>query len=152
MITCPNCGAGNKPESSVCRMCAASLEGIADAFVAQVQTPGKVSPATDTPQSHFREEATAPVEQEGIVCPECSTLNEIGWSFCQQCGKRLVQPHPPPQPHAHPPAQASDGLATNPEQEAVDEPAPSQSPGTFVAKPPQPQRGMRTVADKAPPD
>jgi len=152
MITCPNCGAGNKPESSACRMCAASLEGIAEAPAARVKTPGKVSPATVTPQSHHREEATAPVEQEGIVCPECSTLNEIGWSFCQQCGKRLVQPQPPPQPLAHPPAQVPAGLTTNPEQVAVDDPTTPQSPEPLVAKPSQAQRGMRTVADKLPPD
>jgi hypothetical protein len=131
-------------------MCAASLEGIAEGPGGRVQTPGKVSPATVTPQSHQREEATAPVEQEGIICPECSTLNEVGWSFCQQCGKRLVQPVP--QPHAHPPGQVPAGLTTNPQQEAVDDPAPSQSPGTFVAMPPQPKRGIRTVADKLPPD
>lgn len=91
------------------------------------------------------------MEQDGIVCPECSTLNEAGWSFCQHCGKRLVQAQPP-HPTAHPPAQVPAGLTTNPEQEAVDDPSPSQSPGTFVAKPPQPERGMRTVAEKAPPD
>ena len=92
------------------------------------------------------------MNQEGIVCPECSTLNEIGWSFCQQCGKRLVQPQPPPQSNAHPPAQVPAGLATNPEQEAVDEPTTPQSPGTFVAKPSQPQRGIKTVAEKSSPE
>lgn len=92
------------------------------------------------------------MDQQGIVCPECSTLNEIGWSFCQQCGKRLVQPPPPPQPLAHPPAQVAAGLTTNPEQEAVDDPTTPRSLGTIVAKPSQPQRGMRTVAEKWPPD
>src|SRR5436190_12953239 len=108
MITCPNCGAGNKPGSSACRMCAASLEGAGEAPTARVPPPAKISPATVTPQSH-REEATAPVEQEGIVCPECSTLNEVGWSFCQQCGKRLIQPQPQAQAPAHSPGPASEG-------------------------------------------
>jgi len=159
MITCPNCGAGNKPESSACRMCAASLEVVSQTPAARVQTPEKISPVTATPQSHHREEATAPVEQEGIVCPECGTLNEIGWSFCQQCGKRLVQPQPtpehhaqaqaPPQPHAQPPAQVPAGLVTNPDQEAVGDPTPH-THEPVVAKPAQGQRGARTVAEKVP--
>ena len=132
-------------------MCAASLEGVAEAPAARVQKPGNASPATVTPQSHFREEPTAPVEQEGIACPECATLNEVGWSFCQHCGKRLIEP-PPPQPLGHPPAQVQAGLTTNPEQEAVDDPTTPQRPETDVAKPSRPQRGIRTVGEKSPPD
>lgn len=36
------------------------------------------------------------MQPEGIVCPECNTSNEVGWSFCQQCGKRLPKSPPPP--------------------------------------------------------
>ena len=36
------------------------------------------------------------MQPEGIICPECNTANEVGWSFCQQCGKRLPTSPPPP--------------------------------------------------------
>ena len=35
------------------------------------------------------------MEAQGIACPSCSTMNERGWSFCQQCGGRLPQSAPP---------------------------------------------------------
>src|SRR4030095_10114098 len=101
MITCPNCGAGNKPGSSSCRMCAASLGAVVEGQGARAQRPQpSIFPHSAKPESDNREEVKPPVEQEGIVCSECSTLNEPGWSFCQQCGKRLIQvtPAPPPQP------------------------------------------------------
>jgi hypothetical protein len=133
-------------------MCAASLEGIGEAPPARVQTPGKVSPATVIPQSHRQEEVIAPVEQEGIVCPECSTVNEVGWSFCQQCGKRLVQSQPPSQPHAHQPAQVPDGLATNPEQRAMGDPTKPPNLETVAGKPSKGARGIKTVAETVSPD
>lgn len=92
------------------------------------------------------------MEQEGIVCPECSTLNEVGWSFCQQCGKRLVQPQPPPQPHAHQPAQVPDGLATNPEQHAMDDPKTPANLETIPGRSSKGARGIKTVAESFPPD
>jgi hypothetical protein len=51
--------------------------------------------AADTVRTN-KEEEELQVEQEGIVCPECNTTNEVGWSFCQQCGKRLPESPPPP--------------------------------------------------------
>ncbi|MEK6286764.1 MAG: zinc ribbon domain-containing protein [Acidobacteriota bacterium] len=149
MITCPNCGAGNKPGSSVCRMCATSLAGVAEAPAARVQSPASSPPAAVKPDSHHREEAKAPVEQEGIVCSECNTLNEAGWSFCQQCGKKLVQPQaPPPQPPAQPPpqrpAEIPIGLKTVPEKRPVIEQSPARNFETVVEKP---SHGLRTNAD-----
>ena len=61
------------------------------------------------------------MDHEGTVCSECGTLNEPGWSFCQQCGKRLTQPAAaPPQPPA--PARIPQDLRTVPEQRAVVDP------------------------------
>ena len=96
------------------------------------------------------------MEQEGIVCSECNTLNELGWSFCQQCGKRLVQPQPvPSQPPAQPPPQLAaeipPGLKTVPEKRPVVDPDTAKSFKTVDAKPPQADHGLRTVADKPPP-
>jgi membrane protease subunit (stomatin/prohibitin family) len=126
-------------------MCATSLEGAAESTAAraQHQSPGQAS--------HNQEEAKSPVEQEGIACSECGTMNEPGWSFCQQCGKRLTRAAaPPPQPPL-----ASGGhadLRTVAEQRAVLDPAlqglktnpeplrSEQSYKTVVAQPPQVER------------
>jgi len=83
------------------------------------------------------------VEQEGIICSECNTLNEPGWSFCQQCGKRLNQPAaaapPPPPPQPFSPAD----LRTVPEQHAVD---PDFVQALKTNPEPQPaERGLKTV-------
>ena len=163
MITCPNCGAGNKPGSSACRMCAASLEGIAEAPAARVQPSVANSPYSSTPESQHREEVKQPVEQEGIVCSGCNTMNEPGWSFCQQCGMRLAQAAaPPPQAPAAPPAPVdlrtvmdqqvvldpsfAQGLRTNPEPQPA-----AQGLKSVGAQPPPIERSLRTVADERPP-
>jgi hypothetical protein len=87
------------------------------------------------------------VEQEGIVCSGCNTLNEVGWAFCQQCGKRLVQPQPVPSPPpAQPPAEISLGLKTVADQQAVADPRSAESFRTVVAKAPQVDQGLRTVS------
>ena len=117
MITCPNCGAGNKPGSSACRMCAASLEGVGAPPAAPL-SPGPGHHASKPGQQP--EENKPAAEQEGIVCAECGTQNEAGWSFCQQCGKRLTKPAAaPPQPPA---ARVVADLRTVPEQRAVADP------------------------------
>jgi hypothetical protein len=90
------------------------------------------------------------VEQEGIVCSECKTLNEPGWSFCQQCGKRLTKaaPSPPPQPPAA--SGIPDSLRTVPEQHAVIDPGVVQ--GLRTNPEPQPaEQGRKTVVPQQPP-
>jgi predicted amidophosphoribosyltransferase len=88
MTTCPKCGATNRTGAAVCRMCATPLAGIAGR-ADSLAAPRTAEEGTE-PKS--KQEATNSVEQEGITCPECKTFNEAGWSFCQQCGKRLPQP------------------------------------------------------------
>lgn len=144
MINCPNCGAGNKPGSSVCRMCATSLAGIAEAPVTREQTANSNSPAAAKPDHRVREEEKTSVEQEGIVCPECQAHNDTGWSFCQQCGKRLPKVEPRP---ATPRAKEPEGLKTNPEQEAVTEPSLAMKTVDDRAGA---QPSFRTVAEKVP--
>jgi len=147
MINCPNCGAGNKPGSATCRMCATSLAGIVEATAAPVSHAD--------PESHRQTEATQ-AEPQGIVCPECGTMNEPGWSFCQQCGKRLPQAQPQPvarPPAPQPPAEsaAQDGLRTNPEQQAAVEPGVRQGL-TTVAEPKPDEQSYKTVVAQQPPD
>lgn len=88
-MTCPKCGASNRTGAAVCRMCAIPLSGIAEPSSSPGSHAGEAPPKSN-------QEATNPVDQEGITCPECETYNEVGWSFCQQCGKKLPQPAQPP--------------------------------------------------------
>lgn len=103
------------------------------------------------------------MEQEGIACSNCNTMNEPGWSFCQQCGIRLTQPAPAPPPQ--PPAASGipADLRTVREQHAVVDPLvqalktnPEPQPAehglkTVVAQPPPFQPALKTVADQPPP-
>lgn len=144
MITCPNCGAGNKPGSSACRMCATSLEGIVEAQAPHVPPQG--SHHASKSDSHHLEGTTAPVEQEGIVCSECSTMNEPGWSFCQQCGRRLTRPAPQQPPVS---TGVPADLRTVPEQRAVVDPSVAEALKTNPD--PQPaERGLKTVVARPP--
>lgn len=103
------------------------------------------------------------MEQEGIVCSDCNTMNEPGWSFCQQCGRRLAQaaapPPPPPPPvtaapimpdlrtvaEQHPVVDPGfpQGLKTNPEPQPA-----AQGLKTVVAKPPMIEPSLKTVAEE----
>ncbi len=103
------------------------------------------------------------MEQEGIVCAECNTMNEPGWSFCQQCGKRLTQPAAAPPPQAPAAPRMPVDLRTIPEQHAVVDPLvqalktnPEPQPAehelkTVVPQPPQGEPPLKTVADHPPP-
>ena len=86
------------------------------------------------------------VEQEGIVCPECSTSNEIGWSFCQQCGKRLPKSPPPPSSGE---LRSARGLTTVPDQQAVSGASSEQDLRTVAEKSPAAEQSLKTVAEKS---
>jgi len=155
MITCPICGAGNKEGSSVCRLCATSLEGPGDAAQAQAGSADQVSAAGSNANRNLEKEATDSVATEEIECPNCHTVNEAGWSFCQQCGKRLPAQSPPqwtPPPPPPPPARSStepvmeEGFRTTPTE------VPSeQSYKTVVAEAPVIQKKPTEKTLPAPP-
>lgn len=88
-----------------------------------------------------------PVEQEGIVCPECNTSNESGWSFCQQCGKRLPKSPPPPSSGE---LKSARGLTTVPDQQAVSGASSAQGLRTVAEKSPAGEQSLKTVAEKSP--
>ena len=81
------------------------------------------------------------MEQEGITCPECNTLNEAGWFFCQQCGKKL--PKSAPAADVNPAA----ALKTVPEKQPVIDPSVLK---TVAEKSPAIQQPFKTVMEKAP--
>ena len=154
MITCPNCGAANRDQSSVCRMCA---------------TPLKTTAARTSPEI-TEQEATNIVQD--IACPRCQATNEAGWSFCQNCGGRLPQVSQAPAEPADEPARPAPvereayrephGVRTVPNEVPADRAAPADdmldaAPPTVVAPavPPQPVRpskpsspDLRTVPDQ----
>ena len=89
----------------MCRMCGASLESAGETH----DTPmgkGEASPSAGANKDHqSKQEAKDSVNQAEIECSNCRTINEAGWSFCQQCGNRLQQASPQPQPPQQPPSQ-----------------------------------------------
>lgn len=144
MITCPNCAAGNKAGSSVCRMCAVSLEGLTDAPALEVQSAAASSAAANSPREVQQEEK---MPAEGIVCPECNTSNEAGWSFCQQCGKRLPKSPAPPSSGE---LRSARGLTTVPDQQAISDGRSAQDLNTVAEKSPAAEPSFKTVAEKSP--
>lgn len=100
MITCPRCGAENKPEATVCRMCATTLDPAAmmPGYPRQPQPPAQEIPATVLiPSPGAPTAAPAGAATGKITCPGCQATNDADWAFCQQCGTRLHSaPQPPP--------------------------------------------------------
>ena len=139
MIICPNCGASNKPGSTVCRMCAASMPEVPQ-YANLPQGQAGAFPPTVIAGDRERREAGAASPSE-IECPNCHTMNEAGWSFCQQCGLRL-----PPQ------AESPQAFKTVPtEMPSVDhgmQTVVANRPKTEpLSPPPNPPPNLRTVAE-----
>jgi hypothetical protein len=110
MITCPRCGAENKPTATVCRMCATTL----DAMAGMAAPRPSANPMPDVPATVLIPSPGAPSPIQGygmpgpavgkVTCPGCQASNDSDWAFCQQCGTRL-QSTPAFQPAAPPPQQ-----------------------------------------------
>lgn len=154
MITCPRCGAENKPAATVCRMCATALDASAAPVVrphepmpdipATVVIPSPGTPAHVPPP-------LAPVATGGkVLCPGCQAANDADWAFCQQCGTRLQGATPaapaPPQPVWGAPTVVSPAPNFGPPP-APDIPSVLVPP---VAAPPPPAWGAPTVVTPAP--
>lgn len=150
MITCPKCGASNRSGAAICRMCATPLPEI-EAASFPVEALGPVSEGS---VKKSKQEATNSVDQEGITCPECKTYNEVGWSFCQQCGKRLTQPASTPPANDWKPA---DGFRTVASDQLVKASLPSsemktaeeENPAASVVAASPPLAPPQTFVDEA---
>lgn len=119
MTTCSKCGAENKPTAEVCRMCGTPIVG---------SKPG----VADSPQTA----SSKPTSATEIACPNCQTLNEADWSFCQQCGSKLNQ------------ASVSQPAVPNPVQPAAAEQPTVVTPSPV--NPPPLARGLKTVPSQVP--
>jgi len=152
MIICPNCGASNKDGSTVCRMCAAPMPEVPQYAGSPQGGPGGFPPTVIAGDRERREAgagAATPAAASEIECPNCHTMNEAGWSFCQQCGSRLPQNALPQSvPPPAPPVDTSQGFKTVP----TEMPPADYGMQTIVADRPKtepfsPPPSMQTVAE-----
>ena len=95
MMTCPRCGAENKDNASVCRMCATPLDA-AGAAPQRPAPPQQGMPATVVMPAPGAPQQGAPAQGGKTACPSCQAMNDADWAFCQQCGTRLQAAAPPP--------------------------------------------------------
>jgi FHA domain/Double zinc ribbon len=148
MIICPNCGASNKPGSTVCRMCAAPMPEVPQYAGPSPGQPSAFPPTIIAGERERHEAgptAAAPGSPSEIECANCHTMNEAGWSFCQQCGIRLSQPAPAPmetpQTFKTVPTEVP---AVDPGMQTVVADRPKTEP---ISPPPGPPPSLRTVAE-----
>jgi hypothetical protein len=154
MIICPNCGASNKDGSTVCRMCAAHIPDV-PSYAGNPQGQPPAYQPTVIAGDRERHAAAPPTE---IECANCHTMNEAGWSFCQQCGSRLTPQAAPPQ-QAAPPMDAAQPFKTVPTEIPADagmQTVVADRPRTEPISPPPPAPpapppDLRTVAEPQPP-
>ncbi len=139
MITCPRCGAENKDDAPVCRMCATALDPSAGAPARAPMAPMQDFPATVLVPNPGSPQQGASAPGGKVMCPGCQAANDSDWAFCQQCGTRLTAQPAPPQQGAQP-AWGSPTVVT---------PAPPPSPSE-QAPPQQPAWGAPTVVTPAP--
>lgn len=79
MIICSRCGAENKPQTAICRMCANPL-GTSELVERSATEP--------LPEAVSTVVVLLP-QENGIRCPACSASNESDYVFCQKCGTQL---------------------------------------------------------------
>ena len=78
MVICSTCGAENRAEAKVCRLCSVPLP------------PGAEGRQPKTEKIDTENTVVFSVGQ--VVCLTCHAENEEGWVFCQSCGSKLRRP------------------------------------------------------------
>jgi uncharacterized OB-fold protein len=86
VIICSKCGAANKPGMDECRMCSSSLT--------QLDTASSDAQADDASYEtvvfkNLRTKQGTVSLMECLICPDCQTVNHLGWLFCPQCGRKV---------------------------------------------------------------
>ena len=167
MINCPECGAENKPTAMVCRMCATPLGAAGSPGAVQSARADSLPPTVMFADQNSQGNPSGSSDSEGIACPTCQTMNEVGWAFCQQCGSKLQQTSQPITTQgssqgqqtvvAHPSARETEvpqGKPTSRPQPAISQPPPSQGQKTVVAHPSDTEQrfppSKPTVVDRPP--
>jgi len=118
-----------------------------------LQQVDSLSPTLRQLDRSLKEDEMESGQTDGVACPSCGTMNEIGWAFCQHCGSKLPQmaaPTPPPKPAVEymPPAEQPTVVAQQPIR---DYQMPLGQP-TVAEQPPvkPPQGSLATVVDQPP--
>ncbi len=83
---CLKCGAENRPGITACRMCSNPLP---QPDVSSPDAFGGDSLDTTVVFKSFKTQRGTAGLTECLVCPECQTINQLGWLFCPQCGKKV---------------------------------------------------------------
>lgn len=161
MGICPRCGAQNVSSAMNCRLCETPLE-------AKSQQVDSLSPTLRQLDKSLKEDEMESIQTDGVACPSCGTMNEMGWAFCQHCGSKLPQmaaPPPPSKPVSEPVHKAEQPtvVAHQPirDYQMPTEPPPPRMPQGSLAtvadqqvplvQPPQPDpRSLATVVDQPP--
>jgi hypothetical protein len=86
LITCSKCGAANSLGTVECRMCASRLTGPDGSGM---DGPGMDMLNTTVVFANVNTRPGTSGLTECLICPECGTINNIGWLFCPQCGKKV---------------------------------------------------------------
>lgn len=86
MTNCSKCGAANKPGVAECRMCSNPLP---QSDVSSPDVLGVELLDTTAVFKNFKTQRGTDSLMECIVCPACQTINQLGWLFCPQCGKKV---------------------------------------------------------------
>lgn len=100
LVSCPECGAGNEPDSRYCDQCGLQLEGRDDISVgdqnpvAEQNEPGEdpnlLSPAQNRgKRAGYQPSPYLQEADETVKCPNCGKMNEADAKYCDQCGTKL---------------------------------------------------------------
>jgi hypothetical protein len=149
-----------------CRLCETPLK-------ANPQQVDSLSPTLRQLDKSLKEDEMESIQTDGVACPSCGTMNEMGWAFCQHCGSKLPQmaaPPSPPKPVSEPVHHAEQPtvVAHQPirdfqipigQQTVAEQPPQRPQPGSLatvadqppvpLVQPPQPDpRSLATVVDQ----
>jgi len=86
LIICAKCGAANKPEITECRMCSNPLD---QPDATRADTGNSDSLNTTVVFKNLKTQHGTASLMECLICPDCQTINHLGWLFCPQCGKQV---------------------------------------------------------------
>jgi hypothetical protein len=154
MSTCPKCGANNKPNQDVCRLCATPLER-----AGEVASPRMIDSLAATVVSQDRDFQQSNQAGAEVPCPTCQTMNERSWAFCQHCGSKLRPEssqlsNPPERLQQAPqtvvvPSIRDNYAAQNPP--APTPPPPAEPPTVFVSPPSAERQAQKPQPQNPPP-
>lgn len=86
LIICAKCGAASALGTTECRMCSNPID---QPDVPDLESLGEESLHTTVVFKNLMTQQGTGSLMECLICPECQTINHLGWLFCPQCGKQV---------------------------------------------------------------